>query len=146
MAGFPEGHPNSGNSISESPSPQKGKRSIKEETLTEEEKNTAREELDAQLDIEVGMLKEKVAAGADFVLTQFFYDPEVFLSFQTRCRSAGISCPIIPGIMPIQGYVNLCSVVVIFPIDCCITKHWPSFITPYNNTSIACKHHTNNNN
>ena len=54
-------------------------------------------ELEAQLEAEVGNLKEKVAAGADFVLTQFFYDPQVFLSFLTRCRAAGIECPIIPG-------------------------------------------------
>jgi hypothetical protein len=49
-------------------------------------------------------LKEKIDAGADFVLTQFFYDPLVFLRYLEQCRSSGVKCPIIPGIMPIQGY------------------------------------------
>ena len=37
----------------------------------------------------------------------------------------------------------LCPICVICPIDCCVTKPWSSSITLYNNTSIACKHHTN---
>ena len=49
-------------------------------------------------------LKEKVDAGAQFIITQLFYDVEVFLAFVMRCRKKGISCPIIPGIMPIQSY------------------------------------------
>jgi methylenetetrahydrofolate reductase (NADPH) len=49
-------------------------------------------------------LKEKVDAGADFILTQFFYDPAVFINFQRRCLEIGITCPIIPGMMPIQSY------------------------------------------
>jgi hypothetical protein len=46
---------------------------------------------------QIGFLKEKIDAGADFVLTQFFYDPEVFMTYVNRCREAGITCPIIPG-------------------------------------------------
>ena len=46
---------------------------------------------------DVGFLKEKIDAGADFVLTQFFYDPSVFLSFVRSCRAIDITCPIIPG-------------------------------------------------
>jgi methylenetetrahydrofolate reductase (NADPH) len=53
---------------------------------------------------EIRFLKEKVEAGADFVLTQFFYDADLFLGFVNDCQAAGISCPIIPGIMPIQNY------------------------------------------
>lgn len=49
-------------------------------------------------------LKEKIDAGADFILTQFFYDAHVFIDYVKKCRSAGITCPIIPGIMPIQSY------------------------------------------
>ena len=45
-------------------------------------------------------------AGADFILTQFFYDTSVFISFVTRCRSAGITVPILPGMMPIQSYTS----------------------------------------
>ncbi|KAG0261132.1 hypothetical protein DFQ27_003137 [Actinomortierella ambigua] len=55
-------------------------------------------------DQEIIYLKEKVDAGADFVLTQLFYDVEGFLAWEKRCRAFGITCPIIPCIMPIQSY------------------------------------------
>lgn len=47
-------------------------------------------------------LKEKVDAGADFVITQLFFRAETFLKFLDDCRSIGITCPILPGIFPIQ--------------------------------------------
>lgn len=56
------------------------------------------------LDQEIAHLKEKIDAGADFIVTQFFYDPDVYLDYVARCRAAGITCPIIPGLMPIQNY------------------------------------------
>lgn len=49
-------------------------------------------------------LKRKVEAGADMIVTQLFYDVDVFLQFVKDCRSLGISCPIVPGIMPIMTY------------------------------------------
>lgn len=49
------------------------------------------------MDEQIRFLKEKVEAGADFVLTQFFYNPSVFLNYVDKCREMGISCPIIPG-------------------------------------------------
>jgi len=49
-------------------------------------------------------LKDKVDAGADFIITQFFYDSDVFLKFRERCIEKGISVPIIPGYAPIQNY------------------------------------------
>jgi methylenetetrahydrofolate reductase (NADPH) len=51
-------------------------------------------------------LKEKVDAGADFIITQLFYDIDIFLQWVKRCREVGITCPIIPGIMPIQNYTG----------------------------------------
>lgn len=60
---------------------------------------------------EVRYLKEKIDAGADFIVTQFFYDADVFLSYVTRCRAAGINCPIIPGLMPI----HVCAVLTVLP-------------------------------
>lgn len=55
-------------------------------------------------DEEMKHLKEKVDAGADFIITQFFYDTDIFLNYVARCRKAGIGCPILPGIMPIQSF------------------------------------------
>lgn len=56
------------------------------------------------VDEEIRHLKEKVDAGANFIITQFFYDVNIFLQFTHRCRENGILCPILPGIMPIQSY------------------------------------------
>ncbi|KAF8939507.1 hypothetical protein BGZ47_008146 [Haplosporangium gracile] len=59
---------------------------------------------DLTRDQEISYLKEKIEAGADFVLTQLFYDVDGFLTWEKQCRTLGITCPIIPGIMPIQSY------------------------------------------
>lgn len=53
---------------------------------------------------ELHYLKYKIDAGADFILTQFFYDPDVFINYISMCRSKGINCPIVPGMMPIQSF------------------------------------------
>ncbi len=61
----------------------------------------------AQADLD--NLKRKFDAGADFAITQYFFDPETFLRFRDAARAAGITQPILPGIMPIanfQGVVN----------------------------------------
>lgn len=47
-------------------------------------------------------LKEKVDAGADFIITQLFFKPETFFQFLRDSREIGITCPIIPGVLPIQ--------------------------------------------
>ena len=43
-------------------------------------------------------LKEKIKAGAHYVTTQMFFDPQQYLRFVDRCRDAGITVPLIPGI------------------------------------------------
>ncbi|MGQ1890018.1 methylenetetrahydrofolate reductase [NAD(P)H] [Thermophagus sp. OGC60D27] len=47
-------------------------------------------------------LKQKVEAGAEYVITQMFFDNEKFFSFVNKCRQAGITVPIVPGIKPIN--------------------------------------------
>ncbi|KAI9761069.1 MAG: orotate phosphoribosyltransferase [Chaenotheca gracillima] len=49
-------------------------------------------------------LKEKIDAGGTFVVTQMFYDADIFIAWVKRCREKGISVPIIPGIMPIHTH------------------------------------------
>lgn len=49
-------------------------------------------------------LKEKVDAGGTFIVTQMFYDVDIFIAWMKKCRERGINVPIIPGIMPISTY------------------------------------------
>jgi len=59
---------------------------------------------DADFAKEIAYLKEKVDAGASFIITQLFYCLDTFFAFMDACRGAGIKCPIMPGIMPIMTY------------------------------------------
>lgn len=79
VAGYPEGHPDRIN-------PQTGKC----------------EDFDA----EINYLKEKIAAGGEYIITQLFYDTSVFLSFVEKCRAAGITVPILPGMLPFTAYAG----------------------------------------
>jgi methylenetetrahydrofolate reductase (NADPH) len=52
-------------------------------------------------------LKEKVEAGADFIVTQMVFDPNIYAAFVEKCRNIGITVPIIPGIRPILKYKSI---------------------------------------
>jgi methylenetetrahydrofolate reductase (NADH) len=51
-------------------------------------------------------LKRKLDAGASRAITQYFFDTAVYLRFLDRCLAAGITAPIVPGIMPVSNYAQ----------------------------------------
>lgn len=59
------------------------------------------------VDLSIQYLKKKADVGADFFITQLFYDNDRFFRFLDKAESANISQPIIPGIMPILRNTNL---------------------------------------
>lgn len=61
----------------------------------------------ASAEVDLGHLKAKVDAGADFLVTQLFFDNEAYFDFVLRAREIGITVPIIPGIMPISNVAQL---------------------------------------
>jgi methylenetetrahydrofolate reductase (NADPH) len=58
-------------------------------------------------DADLDHLRRKVDAGADAVLTQYFYNADAYARFVESCRRRGLTVPIVPGIMPIVNYERL---------------------------------------
>lgn len=69
------------------------------------------------LDADMEYLKKKVDNGADYIVTQMFFDNQVYYRFVDKCRAAGIEVPIIPGIKPISLKNQLTVLPKIFSID-----------------------------
>jgi methylenetetrahydrofolate reductase (NADPH) len=59
------------------------------------------------LDADIKNLKNKVDKGADFIVTQLFFDNHYYFDFVGRARKAGINIPIVPGIMPITNFKQI---------------------------------------
>ncbi|KAI1618769.1 methylenetetrahydrofolate reductase [Exophiala viscosa] len=89
------------------------------------------------VDVLIDHLKEKVDAGASFVITQMFYDVDIFLDWVEKCRGRGIKVPIIPGIMPISTYAS-------FErrakwTKCHVPSDWYKALDPYKNDDAAVR-------
>ena len=62
-------------------------------------------------------LKKKVEAGAEYIVTQMFFDNKKFFAFEKQCREAGITVPIIPGLKPITSKKQLSIIPRTFYVD-----------------------------
>ncbi len=56
---------------------------------------------------DLDFLKRKLDAGATRAITQYFFEGEVFLRFLDRCHAAGITVPIVPGILPVSNFAQV---------------------------------------
>ena len=59
------------------------------------------------LETDMAHLKSKVAAGADLVITQLFFDNKDYFAFVRRLRELGVTVPVVPGLLPIQSYSQI---------------------------------------
>ncbi len=69
------------------------------------------------LESDIANLKAKVDAGAEYIVTQLFYDNAKFFDYVKMCREAGITVPIIPGLKPLSTYKQLSVLPKIFSIS-----------------------------
>ena len=60
-------------------------------------------------EFDLGNLRRKIDAGASRAITQFFYDSDAFLRFRDKCAGAGIAATIVPGILPITRFPQVCT-------------------------------------
>jgi methylenetetrahydrofolate reductase (NADPH) len=79
------------------------------------------------LDHDIDVLKAKVDAGATRAITQFFFDVDAFLRFADRVRAAGVTIPILPGIMPVTNYKGLVRMAGRWARGC--PRGWPTCST-----------------
>jgi len=61
----------------------------------------------ATLDEDIEYLKRKVDQGGSFIITQLFFDNDLYFAFVDKCRARGISVPIVPGVLPILSLASI---------------------------------------
>ena len=66
---------------------------------------------------DLSYLKDKVDAGAEYIVTQMFFDNKKFFEFEKQCREAGITVPIIPGLKPVTSKKQLSIIPRTFYVD-----------------------------
>ena len=71
----------------------------------------------ASLEQDIYHLKKKVEAGADYIVTQMFFDNQKYYDFVEKCRTSGINVPIIPGLKPITTKSQLSMIPHRFKVD-----------------------------
>lgn len=59
------------------------------------------------LEADIARVKEKVDAGAEYLITQLFFDNACYFSFLEKAAAAGVNVPVLPGLMPITGYKQM---------------------------------------
>jgi methylenetetrahydrofolate reductase (NADPH) len=88
-------------------------------------------------DLLLDHLKEKVDAGATFIVTQMFYDVDNFMEWVRKVRAKGVSVPIIPGIMPIHTYASFLR--RCHHMNCKIPPKWIAALEPIKNDDAAVR-------
>jgi methylenetetrahydrofolate reductase (NADPH) len=71
----------------------------------------------ANMETDISYLKAKVDAGADYIVTQMFFDNRKYFSFVEKCKAAGINVPIIPGLKPVTSKKQLTIIPRTFYVD-----------------------------
>ena len=69
------------------------------------------------LDSDIHFVKQKIKNGADYIITQMFFDNQKFFDFVAKCRTAGITVPIIPGLRPLATVKQLNLIPHRFKVD-----------------------------
>ncbi|KAA6352217.1 5 10-methylenetetrahydrofolate reductase [termite gut metagenome] len=89
------------------------------------------------IDTDIYWLKKKVEAGAEYAVTQLFYDNRKFFGFVEKARQAGINIPIIPGIKPFKSLSQLTMIPKTFKVD--LPEELSHEIRKCKNDNEACR-------
>lgn len=105
VSGYPEGHPDKITVVPEGLDGLTESERTRYSTFVDDNGNEVVQVCrDEAFEAELDYLKAKVDAGASIIVTQMFFDPEVYGHFITACRAKGINVPILPGIMCLAAY------------------------------------------